>query len=107
MILKKQEALLQLKTFLKENFIFDDAVANELDVGTDLIGEGIVDSFGILSLIDFLEQKFEVKFEDEEIVPENLGSLDSICAFLAGKGKILSSIGSSGPASPDGHIAAA
>ncbi len=44
---------------------------------------GIIDSTGILELISFIEQTFDVKIQDEDLVPENLDSLDNVGRFVA------------------------
>ena len=46
---------------------------------------GIIDSTGILELINFLEKTYELKIEDDEIVPENLDSLVNVSNFLQKK----------------------
>jgi acyl carrier protein len=52
---------------------------------TSFIGSGIVDSTGIMELVAFLEERFEVRVEDEEVVPENLDSLKNVTAYLERK----------------------
>jgi acyl carrier protein len=46
------------------------------------LNKGILDSTGILEVIYFLEDDFGIKIEDEEMIPENLDSVDNILAFL-------------------------
>lgn len=48
----------------------------------DLITLGIIDSLGIMQLIDFIEQKFSIHVNDEEIIPMNFESIDSISNFV-------------------------
>ena len=70
--------------FILNNFIFNDK--NE-DIGEDisLYEKGIIDSTGVLELVDFLEEKFEIKIEDEELVPDNLDTIKKICEFVKRK----------------------
>jgi acyl carrier protein len=72
-------------TFIRENFI-----AGRSDVAIDpdqsLIESGIMDSTGVLELVEYLETTFEIKVEDEELVPENLETVNNIVKFLASKG---------------------
>ena len=49
------------------------------------LNEGIIDSTGILELIMFLEETFDVKIEDQELMPENLDSLNNIQRFIVAK----------------------
>jgi acyl carrier protein len=53
--------------------------------GENLLAQGIIDSMGILKLVEFLEQTFGIQTEDEEMVPENFESLDALCAFVQRK----------------------
>jgi len=47
--------------------------------------KGIIDSTGMLELIMFLEETYNIKIEDDELVPDNLDSLRNIGAFLSRK----------------------
>jgi acyl carrier protein len=47
--------------------------------------KGIIDSTGMLELINFIEDEFNIKVDDEELVPENLDSVDNIVNFLDSK----------------------
>lgn len=80
----------QIKEFIIENFLFGNA--NGLDDDTSFIEEGIIDSTGILELITFLEEGFSVKIEDEELIPENLDSIDKVSIFVGKKLKGMSEI---------------
>lgn len=74
----------QLRAYILENLLFtnDQAVLrNE----TSLLESGVVDSTGILEVIMFLENHFGIKVADEEMVPENLDSINSIVGYVARK----------------------
>ena len=60
----------------------DDA---RLEDDTPFLEQGIVDSTGFLELVLFLEETFDIKVEDAEMIPENLDSLNRIEDFLEGK----------------------
>ncbi|MEN1939569.1 acyl carrier protein [Luteimonas sp. MJ174] len=73
-----------IKPFILSNFLFTDdsgAVADD----TSLIRGGIVDSTGILELIEFLESAYDIRVSPEEMVPANFDSIDSISTFLGRK----------------------
>ena len=72
-----------IKTFIVENFLFgsEDGLKDE----TSFLEEGIIDSTGILELVTFLEEEFSITIEDEELVPENLDSINNVTAFLERK----------------------
>lgn len=73
----------KIKTFIVENFLFgsEDGLKDE----TSFLEEGIIDSTGILELVTFLEEEFSITIEDEELVPENLDSINNVTAFLERK----------------------
>lgn len=72
-----------IKDFIVENFMFGNEEGLQED--TSFLEEGIIDSTGILELVDFLEETFAIQVEDEELVPENLDSLNNLEAYLARK----------------------
>jgi acyl carrier protein len=52
----------------------------------DLLAAEVIDSMGILELISFLEGKYAIKIDDDDLDPENFRSVDSIVAFVSRKG---------------------
>ena len=62
-------------TFFVDNFQDEDS----------FLRNRIIDSTGMMELVAFLEQKYGIKVEDKELVPENLDSLRNVCAFLERK----------------------
>ena len=74
-----------ISTFIKETFVYDDETAAELSDRTNLIDDGIVDSFGIHEILGFLEAEFTITVEDAEVVPENFSSIEALCNFVCSK----------------------
>jgi acyl carrier protein len=74
-----------LKTFINENFIMG-RIEISLTPEISFIESGIMDSTGILELITFIEEKYSITIDDEELVPENLDSLKNLINFLKKKG---------------------
>lgn len=72
-------------TFIKENFITGRS-KTEIAPDESLIESGIIDSTGILELVMFLEEKYSIKIEDEELIPENLDTVNNLVKFLERKG---------------------
>ena len=72
-----------IKEFINDNFLFGKN--EDLQEDTSFLESGIIDSTGILELIAFLEEKYGITVDDEEIVPENLDSLKNLGAFLERK----------------------
>lgn len=73
----------KVKTFIIEKFLFGDG--EKLDDDTSFLEQGIIDSTGVLELTNFLEESFSIKVEDDEMLPENLDSLDNIANYLQKK----------------------
>jgi acyl carrier protein len=70
-------------SFIVDNFLFGDS--GNLQNDTSLLDHGIIDSTGILELVMFLEERYQITIEDHELIPENLDSLNNIAAFLQKK----------------------
>jgi len=69
-----------VREFIIENFLFGDG--QQLQDDTSFMESGIIDSTGILELITFLEEKYEIKIEDDELIPENLDNLQNVARFV-------------------------
>lgn len=76
----------KIKNYVLENYLFTDD-QSALNDGDSFLQQGIIDSTGILEVVFFLEEEFGVKVEDEEMVPENLDSVDNLVTFLGRKTK--------------------
>jgi len=50
-----------------------------------LIESGIVDSLGVLDVVSFLEQSFGLKVDDDDLIPENFGSIALLTQFVERK----------------------
>lgn len=74
----------QIRQYINEAILFsDDAVA--YDDSDSLLAEGIVDSVGVMDLVLFVEQAFNVDVEDREITPDNFDSIDKMARFVRTK----------------------
>ena len=69
--------------FIVENFLFGDG--EQLTNETSFLDSGIIDSTGILELITFLEETYNIAIEDDELIPENLDSLNNVVKFIGQK----------------------
>lgn len=74
----------ELRSFLAENFLLGEEFRG-LPGSASLIEAGIIDSTGVLELVGFLEETYEIEISDSELVPENLDSIDNILRFMAAK----------------------
>jgi acyl carrier protein len=74
----------KIRAYIIENFLFGED--NNLKEDTSFLEEGIIDSTGVLELIEFLEEEFDIAIDDEDMIPENLDSLNNLEQFI---GKLL------------------
>lgn len=74
----------EVRDFIFKNFLFDDA-AEALNDSDSFLEKGIIDSTGMLELVAFLEEKYGIRVEDEELVPENLDSVERLVQFISRK----------------------
>ena len=72
-----------VRSFITENFLFGRDGGLKED--ESFLDTGIIDSTGILQLVVFLEKTFNIQVRDEELLPENLDSLQGISQFLRSK----------------------
>ena len=77
------EQIDKVQNFIIERFLFGDG--SRLQYETSFLEEGIIDSTGILELVTFIEEQFNIKINDDELLPENLDSLQNVSAFLQKK----------------------
>ena len=61
---------------------FPLARRNELSDQDSLLEGGIVDSMGLLEIVNFLETELEIVLTDEEILADNFESIDQIAEFI-------------------------
>ena len=74
----------KLTEFIVTNYLFGDIARAPRDDDA-LVEGGIIDSTGILELIEFLESHLGVEVSEAETVPQNLGSISSLTEFVMSK----------------------
>ena len=72
-----------IREFIVENFLFGDG--HNLKDNSSLIEDGIIDSTGVVELIAFIEENYNIVLADNELVQENFSSLNAIDRFLKSK----------------------
>ena len=77
------DVLETVKAYVVENFLFGDD--RRIGPETEFLENGILDSTGVLELVGFLEEKFGIRVEDDELVPANLNSLEKITLYISKK----------------------
>ena len=73
----------KIRKFVIENFLFGED--GNLKGDTSFLDEGIIDSTGILELVSYLEEEFSITVEDEDLIPENLDSINYVVSYLQKK----------------------
>ncbi len=76
--------LRETREFIAANFLAhgdDGKFAND----ASLLGEGLIDSTGILELVSHLETKYAIQVLDEEMTADNLDSVVKIAEFVRSK----------------------
>lgn len=77
----------ELKKYIKASFLHGDG--KSLVDDDSLFASGIIDSLGILRLVSFLEQKFNIEITDEEMIPENFETINKMRDFIGQKTVLL------------------
>lgn len=73
-----------VRKFILDNFLFE---SDENAVGYDdsFLEKGIIDSTGIMELVNYIEEEFKVSVDDDELIPENLDSINRLAGFVKNK----------------------
>lgn len=79
----KQDIEKAVREFVIKNFLFEEN--GTLTTETSFLDNGIIDSTGVLELITFIEETYGIKFENHEVVPEHLDSIQNIASFVERK----------------------
>ena len=74
----------KLRTFIQNNFLLGDK-NRAIKKDESFLQNGIIDSTGVLELVNFIEETYKIKVEDEELVPENLDSIQNLIAYIQRK----------------------
>lgn len=75
-----------IKRFVIEEFL-PDVTAQELSIYQDLLESGVIDSLGLLKLIAWIEERFELSVHDSDLDPDNFRSIMAIDSFIANADK--------------------
>jgi acyl carrier protein len=73
-----------LRDFVLSAYLFGDESRMPADEDS-LLESGVLDSTGVLELIEFLEEKYGIEVADAETVPQNLGSISTLTRYVLDK----------------------
>lgn len=74
----------KVRDFILDNFLFTDE-KTAISIDDSFMEKGIVDSTGMLEIVNFIEDEIKIKIDDDEMIPENLDSINNIVAFVKKK----------------------
>ncbi len=77
----KDQIVESVKQFITQEIIHGSA-RSDLDADLSLLEEGILDSLGLQQLITFLEQKYKIAVDDDDLMPENFESINAIADLV-------------------------
>lgn len=73
----------RVRAFVVSNFLFGDG--GDLEDDQSLLDAGVLDSTGVVELVGFLEEEFGIRIDDQEMIPENLDSIERITGYVQRK----------------------
>jgi len=76
-----QDIKAAVRQYILDNFLMGDAGV-QLQDGQSFLDHHIIDSTGFIELVTYLEETWKIRIQDEEMIPENLDSLDNIERFI-------------------------
>lgn len=71
----------ELRKFVTDNFMFGEPYDGFAD-GDSFLERGIIDSTAVLELIAFLEERYAIKLQDRDLIPDNLDSVNGLARFV-------------------------
>lgn len=69
--------------YLSQNFLFTEGFTYADDAS--FLELGIIDSFGFMELLHWVEHEFSISVADDELVPDNFDSVRKLSSFILGK----------------------
>lgn len=73
-----------VRQFIAQNFMYREGIHSLTDEQS-LLDRGLIDSTGVLELVFFLEKTFAIKVGEDEVIPENLDSVQQISSYVRRK----------------------
>ena len=73
----------EIHNYIVNKILFDDG--QHIDENLSFQENGILDSIGFLELIHFIEEKYNIKISDYELIPENFDTLRKMSCFVQDK----------------------
>ena len=80
----RNEMISLIRNYLFETFLlgFNE---NEFSNDKSFYEAGVFDSIGILEIVTYIENVFDIRFEEDEIIPESISTINNIVDFIMKK----------------------
>lgn len=75
---------LSIRDYLSKNFLFSDQSFAYEDTAS-FLELGIIDSYGFMELLHWVEEEFGISVADDELIPDNFDSVEKLSSFVLGK----------------------
>lgn len=72
----------EIRSYLSEEFLFGRT--ENLNDDTPLLGN-VIDSQGVIELVSYVQQRFKIEIDDEDVTTDNLATLKSVVALIEKK----------------------
>jgi acyl carrier protein len=74
----------KIRDHLSRNFLFSEQGFEHAD-DASFLESGIIDSYGFIELLHWVEDEFSISVADDELVPDNFDSVRNLSSFILGK----------------------
>ena len=71
----------ELREFVIDNFMYGKPYKGFTD-DDSFIERGIIDSTAVMELVAFLENRYRIKLLDQDLIPDNLDSINGLARFV-------------------------
>lgn len=72
-----------IREFIATNLLFTEGFTHTDD--TSFLREGVIDSLGVVELVEFVQKKFGITVAQHEVTPDNFDSVAKLAAFVRGR----------------------
>ena len=79
--MQKNDVIARLRSFIEENFLYMRPNF-ELGDSDSLMGKGIVDSMGVMEMLEFIDSEFGVTVAETDVTEEKIGTLNAIASYV-------------------------
>ena len=73
----------KIEDFIKENF--PAAKKKNIDWQTSLLETGIIDSLGVLEIVNFIDEELDIEIDEDDLMPENFETIQAMAEFISKK----------------------